>query len=240
MMTTMGVNAAEAALHLGEWEGAESILADLLSADLAPSDRFVSDAYAAISEALRGRPYDLWLARMEAFVRDSEEPVIVGQLHSTKGWIGVAEGRFAEAHAEASAGVAANPGIAVSDLPVAARAALWAGNPRQAEEAASQLRAQGSHGRAVNANLRAIEAGTQAASGNLEEATVAYRDAIRQWRDMEAWFDLALCELDFVNFVGGENPDVMAAADEARTIFTRLGAPGFLRRLNESVGLPAG
>jgi class 3 adenylate cyclase/tetratricopeptide (TPR) repeat protein len=240
MMTTMGVNAAESALHLGEWEGAESILAELLTADLAPSDRFVADNYTAISEALRGRPYDAVLERAEAFARTSSEPAVIGQLHSAKGWIGVADGRFAEAHLDASAGVSANPGIALSDLPLAARAALWAGNPDKAEEASDQLRAQGGHGRSVNANVRGIAAGVQAASGNLEEAAVAYRDAMRQWRDMEAWFDLALCELDFVRFVGGENPDVMAAADEARTIFTRLGAPGFLRRLNESVGLPAG
>ena len=66
------------------------------------------------------------------------------------------------------------------------------------------------------------------------------RDAIRQWRDIECWWDLALCELDFVRFVGGENPDAKAAADEARSIFTRLGAPAFLRRLNEAVGLPVG
>jgi tetratricopeptide (TPR) repeat protein len=240
MMTTMGVNAADSALHLGEWEAAEAILSDLLSADLAASDRFVADTYVAVSEALRGRPYEAVLARVETFGQTSDEPVIVGQLHSTKGWIAFAEGRFADAHAEALAGVSANPGIAVSDLPVAARAALWAGSPRQAEEAVAQLRALGSHGRAVNANLRGIEAGVQSASGNTEDAAVAYRDAMRQWRDMEAWFDLALCELDFVRFVGGENPDVMAAADEARSIFTRLGAPGFLRRLNESVGLPAG
>ena len=67
-----------------------------------------------------------------------------------------------------------------------------------------------------------------------------FRDAIRQWREIGCWWDLALCELDFVRFVGGENPDAKAAADEARDIFTRLGAPAFLRRLNEAVGLPVG
>ena len=96
----------------------------------------------------------------------------------------------------------------------------------------------GTHGRAVNANVRGMEAGIAAASGQLEEATLAYRDAIRQWRDLESWFDLALCELDFVQFVGGESPDVEAAAREAREIFTRLRAPAFLQRLDAAVGLP--
>ena len=45
MMTTMGGNAAEAALHAGEWESAHSILAELLEVDLAPSDRFIADGF---------------------------------------------------------------------------------------------------------------------------------------------------------------------------------------------------
>jgi hypothetical protein len=96
----------------------------------------------------------------------------------------------------------------------------------------------GSHARAINASLRAIDGGIAATSGQPEEAAIAFRDAMRQWREIEAWFDLALCELDFVRFVGGESPDVEAAATEARSIFTRLGAPSFLRRLDEAVGLP--
>jgi class 3 adenylate cyclase/tetratricopeptide (TPR) repeat protein len=240
LMATMGANAAEAALHIGEWDSAEAILADLLTVELAPSDRFVVDAYTAVSEAFRGRPNDLVFARAQTFAQTSAEPVVIAQLHSISGWIALADGQFADAHLEASAGVEANPGIAVTDLPNAARAALWAGSPGQARGAADKLRSMGSHGRAINANLRSIDAGIAAASGQRDEAGVAYRDAIRQWREMECWFDLALCELDFVHFVGGESPDIMAAADEAREIFTRLGAPAFLRRLNEAVGLPAG
>jgi hypothetical protein len=38
--------------------------------------------------------------------------------------------------------------------------------------------------------------------------------------------------------VGGESPEVEAAATEARSIFTRLGAPALLERLDEAVGLP--
>jgi hypothetical protein len=73
--------------------------------------------------------------------------------------------------------------------------------------------------------------------GNQDEAAATFRDAMRQWRELECWFDLALCELDFVNFVGGESPDVESAANEARAIFTRLGSPALLQRLDEAVGL---
>ena len=121
---------------------------------------------------------------------------------------------------------------------MAARAALWAGKADDARRAADLLASIGIHGRAINASLRTIEAGIEALTGETEQATAAYRDAIRQWRDIGAAFDLALCELDFVKFVGGENPDAKAAAEEAEGIFQRLGAPAFLKRLNEAVGLP--
>jgi hypothetical protein len=83
-----------------------------------------------------------------------------------------------------------------------------------------------------------MDAGIAALTGQADEAAGGYRDAIRQWRNLEAWFELALCQLDFVRFVGGASPDVAAAAAEAREIFTRLGAPAFLQRLEEAVAVP--
>lgn len=237
-MTTMGVNAAECGVYIGDWDTASAILSDLNSAGLGPSDQFLADTLGGVLEALRGGSFDALLARAEAFAATSDEPAVISQLHMLRGRIAMVEGRFADA-SEAAASAATLLGLLSStELPVAARCALWAGNAAAADESLSRLRVVGIHGRAVNANLRGMEAGVAAASGQLEEATLAYRDAIRQWRDLESWFDLALCELDFVQFVGGESPDVEAAAREAREIFTRLRAPAFLQRLDAAVGLP--
>ena len=240
MMTTMGANAAEAAIHVGEWGSADAIFNDLLSAELAAPDRYVADNFSALLQALQGQPFGPALERVEAFAQTTDEPSVLQQMHSLKGWISLVEGRFGDAHAEAMAAATMNPANAPSDLPLAARAALWAGLPDQAREAADKLRALGSHGRAINAHLRSMDAGVAALQGQPEEAATAYRDTIRRWRDLECWFDMALCQLDFVRFVGGESPDIEAAASEARTIFTRLGAAAFLKRLDEAVGLPNG
>jgi predicted ATPase len=238
MMSTMGANAAEGAIHIGEWDAAEAIFADLLAADLAPPDRFVADVYTCVLEALRGRPTDAGLARAEAFAATSSEPTVLGQLHATRGWVALAEGRYADALSSFTAEVDAIPSGASIDLPQVGRAALWAGMPEQARAAVDRIRALGFHGRGIHAGARTIEAGLAAVTGNREEAASAYRDAMRQWRELECWFDLALCELDYVKFVGGENPDAKAAAEEAQGIFARLGSPAFVRRLNDAVGLP--
>jgi hypothetical protein len=55
-------------------------------------------------------------------------------------------------------------------------------------------------------------------------AAASYQEAIREWRDLGAAFELAMCELDLVRFVGGERPEVLAAAEEARSIYSRASA----------------
>jgi class 3 adenylate cyclase/tetratricopeptide (TPR) repeat protein len=238
MMTVMGLNAVGNALRVGEWDSAGAIAAELAATELAPPDRYLVDCVATLIDALRGRPFEASLERAEAFARTTDEPQAVGQMKSTRAWLALVGGEFGEAFDEAWADALINRSNASEDLPVAARAALWAGNAGDAKRAEDELASIGIHGRAINASLRTIEAGLAALAGDTETATTGYRDAIRQWRDLGTVFDLALCELDFVKFVGGENPDAKAAAEEAESIFRRLGAPAFLQRLNDAVGLP--
>ncbi len=238
MMATTGFNAIELGIHVGEWDRAVAITSDLASLELDPVDRFQVDTIAALPNVLRGRPYAEGLARAEAFARGSDEPGVVGQVDSLKAWIALVEGRFADAYAAASAATALNAGYVTTESPLAARAALWAGNATLARAAVDQLRSTGSRGRAINASLRSLDAGIAALTGQADEAAAGYRDAMRQWRNLESWFDLALCQLDYVRLVGGESADVAAAATEAREIFTRLGSPALLQRLEEAVAVP--
>jgi hypothetical protein len=100
----------------------------------------------------------------------------------------------------------------------------------------------------VEGSRRTIAAGVGALTG--EAAVVeAYRDAMRIWRELELFFPLALCQLDFVTLAGGDEPDAAAAAAEARQIFERLRARPFLARLDRAMaagrervtrGTPAG
>ncbi|HEV8252109.1 MAG TPA: adenylate/guanylate cyclase domain-containing protein [Candidatus Limnocylindria bacterium] len=238
MMTVMGANAVGNAIRVGEWDNAAEILSELSATELAPPDRYLVDCISTLLDALQERPFESALERAEAFARTTDEPQVLGQIRSVRAWLALLAGEFGTAFEESWSNTSSNPAGASEDLPVAARAALWAGKAEDAKRAADQLATIGIHGRAINASLRTIEAGMAAIAGQSQDASVAYRDAIRQWRDLGTAFDLALCELDFVRLVPGENPDIEAAAAEARSIFTRLGAASFLRRLDEAVGLP--
>lgn len=239
-MVVMGVNTVSNAIRVGEWDLARDVLNDLLAADLAPPDQYLAEAIVTILDAMQGRPFATTLERAEAFASTTDEPTVLSQIGGVRAWLALVDGRFAEAHDAAWASTGVNPANATEDMPVAGRAALWVGEVDQARQTADHLRKLGWHGRAINATLRTIDAGVAALAGQGEEAAASFREAIRQWRDIGTSFDLALCELDFVRLVGGENPDAKAAADEARSIFTRLGATPFLRRLDEAVGLPIG
>ena len=238
MMTVMGMNSISNAVRVGEWDGAAETLTELATMESAASDRFLVDCIVTLLDGLRGRPFEASLARAESYARTTNEPQTLGQINSTKAWLALVGGAYGEAFDVAMSDAALNRSNAAEDLPLAARAALWAGKADDAKKAADQLASIGVHGRAINASLRTIEAGLAVMAGETENATARYRDAIRQWRDLGTAFDLALCELDFVMLVGGENPDAKAAAEEAERIFRRLGAPAFLERLNDAVGLP--
>jgi class 3 adenylate cyclase/tetratricopeptide (TPR) repeat protein len=240
MLVAMCINLAMAAIRIGEWESAASTLSDASAMELDPIDRFGIQAIQVILAAVRDEPFAALLQEATDFAVASTEPTVESQLESARGWVALVEGRFADAHAASHRSVELVVAATGEDMPAAGRAALWAGDAKLARMVADELRASGIHGRAIHTSLLAIEGGIAALDDRIEDAADAYRDAMRRWRDLEAWFELALCQLDFVRFVGGERPDVIVAADEARATFARLGTPTFVRRLDEALGLPKG
>lgn len=114
----------------------------------------------------------------------------------------------------------------------AARAALWSGDARGARAALSLFEARPERGRAVAAKAAELRAGIQALDGQAGAARAGYRDAIRAWRDLDAPFYLGLALLGSATLVGPGEPEARAAADEARAIFSRLGSPPLLGRLD--------
>ena len=160
------------------------------------------------------------------------------QLQSALGWVGLLEGRFPDAIAASFGSVTSSVGGAAEDLPVGVRAALWAGNAGDARRGLEQLRELGGHGRMIHAQVTTMAAGIAAVEGQREDAAAMYAEAIGHWRQLGSTFDLALAELDLIKFVGGERPDVLAAAEDARRTFESIGSPALLRRLDETLGLP--
>jgi tetratricopeptide (TPR) repeat protein len=238
VLTVLAANVAGMAMHQGRFDIARESLEEALSHDLEAPDRFIVQTVAVIQRVIQGEPYERMLQEATAFADSWQESNASAQLQAAEGWVGLLEGRFEEATAASFSSVSSSVGGAAEDLPVGTRAALWAGNGQEARKGLELLREVGGHGRMIHAQATTMAAGIAAIEGRVEEAATTYAEAIRHWRELNSAFDLALAELDFVRFVGGERPDVLAAAEDARRTFESIGSPALLRRLDETLGLP--
>src|ERR1700693_5127172 len=82
----------------------------------------------------------------------------------------------------------------------------------------------GAQGGAIDLDRMAIAAGLSALEGRRGEAIAGYRAAIAGWRDLGLPWDEAVTSIEFVRFIGPDEPDARAAAESARMILENLGA----------------
>jgi hypothetical protein len=139
----------------------------------------------------------------------------------------------ARAHAERAA--------AITDyfqplaLPLAARAALWRGDPSEAEAALATSAATDFWGPVLEIDRAVARAGVAALNGRGPEALAGYRDALRGYRALGLAFDEAIAVVDMATVLPAperDAPDVAVAINTARATLARLGADPFLTRLD--------
>ena len=80
-----------------------------------------------------------------------------------------------------------------------------------------------------------VRAGLAALEGRPTDALPLYREALRAWRDLSLAWDEALCGLDMATLLDLADPEVRAAAAQAREILVRLEAAPFIARLDAAL-----
>jgi tetratricopeptide (TPR) repeat protein len=228
------LNAAEAATDLGQWDDARAALSALRQRDLAAPRRTQLELCEAVLAALAGDTalgFEL-LDATEPAAR-SEDMTARANNHRARGEVHLAAGDLEAAHRYASAALAAEPsGInGPKALAVQMRSALWLGDAARTREALIAM--QSFRGRWMAAVRLTGDAGLAALEQGHDEATTAYARALDAWRALDAPLDLALCALDRA-LLRGSDPVPEGEDDEAREIFTRLGATPFLDRLERA------
>jgi hypothetical protein len=129
-------------------------------------------------------------------------------------------------------------GVGESILPCAqwaTRAALWLRDASRARPALEALESTAERGRYVATLRLGLRAGLQALEGDRDGAVGSYREALRAFRDMDVPLYHGLTAMECAILIGPDDPEAAAAADEARSIFARLGIPPLLRRLDEGL-----
>jgi hypothetical protein len=123
-------------------------------------------------------------------------------------------------------------------IPVAGRAALWAGDAATARRLLEIPRLARFSGPVLDADRTCIRAGIAALEGNTSEALSLYRDAVRSYRALSLDFDAALAGLDVATVLGAvdrASPEIAEWIATARTTLERLGAAPLLARLQTAL-----
>jgi class 3 adenylate cyclase/tetratricopeptide (TPR) repeat protein len=226
-------------VELGRWSQAEDVFSELADADPAQPGNYLDFFQAKILyNALRGEQ-EVARQTMDLITphaRDLSLPQVVTALKVTEAYIEALGGRLDRADRlarEAMAGEADDAAARAGYL--AAMVGLWRRDANGAASAAARLAQSGTPGRVTLGWRREANAIAAALNGRQAEALAGFREGAQMWRDLEATLYLGLCLTNMAIALPSSAPEVAAAADEARQIWTELGSPPLLARLDEGL-----
>jgi hypothetical protein len=231
-------NAGEDSIRTGEWDFQAIQFASLDELDIDPTIKLPMEAASVSIGLMRGtiEPSEID-ARYAMYAERIEDADLASSLPDMLGWAAFASGRFADAAASWLKNADVSALNAPYTLPRTAHMALFAGDPSLARASIERLAQTGAQGKAIDVDRTAIAAGLAALEGRRGEALAGYRAAIAGWRDLGLPWDEALTSIEFVRFLGPDEPEAMAAADVARATLERLEATRILDILDASIEL---
>jgi class 3 adenylate cyclase len=231
-------NAVACAIRLGEWAWALALLDEWLGVGAPAQFEVELHVDRAVLTALQGGDASDDLAEAERLVTSAKDSQFSSYLHWGRAWIGLVDGRLADAREEAITAVAITGYFGPINLPLAARAALWAGDAPGARDLVARIESSVVRGRAFSLDLLTLQAGVAALEGRRGDAIAGYREALRGWRGLGLAFDEAMAALDMAILLAPterEMAEAPAAIEAARETLTRLGALPLVARLGSAL-----
>ncbi len=217
---------------LGLWDWLLELADETEAGDVEPQDlQGIHETRASVA-AYRG---DLETAARERVVADryapeSSRPDFVASRHIFHSEIMAFGGHLAEAYDEAITAARLVPFVWPSAI--AAHYAIWMDDPERTRIAVELTRESPDRGAYAEAMRTVVEAGLAALEGRRDEAIGQYRTSANTFRRLELPFELGRCLMEYASLVSPADPGAHAAADEARAIFSKLGSPPLLERLD--------
>ncbi len=231
-------NGVTGALRTGAWDWALAELEPMLGDEIDPVIRLVAISDSIFLRASRGEAVDRLVAEAESIPPRSGDTVKPASIAYSNAGLGFVEGRFDVGRREALRfGEIFAPGTGDGAL-LAAHCDILAGDPGLARKDLALLEATPRHGRAIDNEHATILAGIAALEGRNAEAMTGYRQALAVWRDLGLVWDEAMCAIDMATVLDPTEPEVVAAAESARSTLVGLGATPFVERLDAALARP--
>ena len=222
-------NSIDGALQAGDWDWIRQQIAEQRERDMQPEEVFWYAAYGAYAGALRGDDVTDLINEMDQAIAqfsDAQFDTIAIQARQQAAFCA---NRLLDVLAISDTGVT-SPVWGGQTVPIGVAAALRAGDLDRAHRYLSAYSARS--GAKRDAERLTMEAGIATVEGRPEEARLKYRDAQAKWRENNARLGYALCQLDIVQLGALDRAGRDAAATEARTFFSEVGAAPFLSWLD--------
>ncbi len=229
-------NAVSCAIRVGEWAWAAALLDEWLSNEITGAFYLELFVDRGIITALQGGDPSRDLTEAERLVGEIEKDTqYVSYCHWGRAWEAFAAGRLDDARQEAVTAAQLTDYFVQISLPLAARAALWAGDAPGAAAIVAQLEGSVARGQAIALDFATLSAGVAALEGRRPGAIAGYREALRGWRSLKLDFDEAMAIVDMATLLAPterEMAEAPAAIAAARATLTTLGGTPFLARLD--------
>jgi class 3 adenylate cyclase/predicted ATPase len=227
--------AAYARLGLGESLGDILDLLDrYLERDLEPFDRFNLGSARIFIRAIGGEEVETEWRELSALVDPMSDAQMRAGAEATRASLALVGGELGVAFEAAMKAAEIEPGFVGGTVTQAARAALWMGDLERLRTAAELFDAAALPGKVNRVGSLVLDAGIAALEGRRDDAVSAYGEALRRLRGLGLVLGVADVGLDFVTALGPSVPEALAAAEESRQIYERLGVRAWSNRL-ESV-----
>ena len=231
-------NAVVSAIRVGEWALARSMLEEALALETTYSVGAEYYADRAVFEAVTGGDPAPWIEGARERRAEITDPQYESYGHWAEAWGHLAAGRYAEVGSAVETAVRVTNYFRPLAWPIAAHAAIWAGDHRGARAVLEAFDGAALRGAAVELDQATTRAAVAGLEGRTNDALVGFRDAIKGFNSHGLAFDAALATIDLVSVLGEAElatPEVAGFVDDARATLTRIGARPFLDRLDAAL-----
>ena len=229
--TILAGNAFFNAIFTGDWDWSIAVAPTIIRDEPLRTGMLEVVGYPMLMRAFRGETQGLeeGIAAVRQLAAESTDPQYAQMMVWFDNALALALGRPEDAVVRGDLTDTTYGSLAYA---MAGHAALWRHDAAGARAALRDLEGMQLRGRLLDAMRQTLEAGIAALSGRTPEATAAFADAARRYRELAVPLALGLSDLDAVATLGADTPAGLAAADDARDVLTRLGATALLDRLD--------
>lgn len=225
-------NAVDTAIEIGEWQWALDIMSEMKPLFTEAAERIWFGTFSGVIRAMRGADVHAELRAVHEEARGFDDPQ-----YRAIGAYGAAISALVRGELDEViriSGEVARSSIAGLDGGIyGARAAIWKGDPAAARRFRDAFGVSDTARRTLGI-LATMDGGIAGREGRAADARLHFAEAQHRWRELGCQYWLAMTDLDIVTTGAMEPEERRRAADEARTIMTRLEATVLLEWLDRA------